>query len=599
VKKYRLQAFAENALGFSKKRRSVQSEDLCTTNRNPTNRFTAAFKSKVKTFFTRDDNSRITTGRKQTITKKKVKKQKRFLADTMKNLHKKFLTENTNNISYSLFCKLCPFWVVHPTLSERNTCMCKIHENLRFVIEKLHNLRLVDTSDLESLTKMISCETSRKTCMYDECEECKNKTVQLSRFDGSAKVAFTQWATAEKAREDAREGPTTVKITVKKTMEDTQDNLVELFHTLLHKFKRHTFNINQQYSYCRELKKNLSKEEAVIHIDFSENYTCKYSSEIQAVHFGSSHQQATLHTGVLYIGGEKEPICFSTLSPSKHKSPPAIWEHMNRVLNYLQATYPDVSVLHFLSDGPCTQYKQKGNFFLFSTELARQGLKGGTWNFFEASHGKGAPDGVGGTLKRTADKLVTNGRDIPDAHELYKALTETSTTVKLFYVASEAVEQAMEKMPGQIPPVPSTMKTHQVVTFTPGEILYREISCMCSTQKQLRCQCFTTQHFTFNMTAQKVATEAIAWESGDLIGKWCVIKYDNDLYPGIIMETDETHALVKCMHRVGVNRFFWPPRDDFLWYLFDVLEIIQAPPPVTSRHMEIQRDVWMRLSQSL
>ncbi len=106
--------------------------------------------------------------------------------------------------------------------------------------------------------------------------------------------------------------------------------------------------------------------------------------------------------------------------------------------------------------------------------------------------------------------------------------------------------------------------------------------------------------FHFNMTAQKVATEAIAWESGDLIGKWCVIKYDNDLYPGIIMETDETHTLVKCMHRVGVNRFFWPPRDDFLWYLFDdVLEIIQAPQPVTSRHMEIQRDVWMRLSQSL
>ncbi|GAA6073295.1 uncharacterized protein LOC124051031, partial [Tachysurus ichikawai] len=157
---------------------------------------------------------------------------------------------------------------------------------------------------------------------------------------------------------------------------------------------------------------------------------------------------------------------------------------------------------------------------------------------------------------------------------LYKALTETSTTLKLFYVSSEAVEQAMEKMPGKIPPVPSTMKTHQVVTSTPGEILYREISCMCSTQKQLRCQCFKTHHFTFNMTAQKVPTEAIAWESGDLIGKWFMLKYDNDLYAGIIMETDETHALVKCMHRVGVNRFFWPRKDDLLWYLFDdVLEI--------------------------
>lgn len=135
-------------------------------------------------------------------------------------------------------------------------------------------MKLIDTSDLESLTKMITCDTSRKMCMYDECDECKDKTVQLSRFDGSAKVVFTQWVTAEKGRQDAREGPTTVKITVKKTMEDTQDNLVELFHTLLHKFKRHTFNINQQYSYCRELKKNLSREEAVIHVDVSENYIC-------------------------------------------------------------------------------------------------------------------------------------------------------------------------------------------------------------------------------------------------------------------------------------------------------------------------------------
>lgn len=183
---------------------------------------------------------------------------------------------------------------------------------------------------------------------------------------------------------------------------------------------------------------------------------------------------------------------------------------MNPVLDYLQATYPQVSVLHFLSNGSCTQYKQKGNLFLFSTELARRGLKGGTWNFFEASHGKGAPDSVVGTLKRTVDKLVTNRCDIPDAHELYKALRETSTTVKLFYVAREAMEQAMERMPRKIPPVPSTMKTHQVVTFTPGEILYREVSCMCSTQKQLRCQCFTTQHFTFNKSVQKVPTKAIA-----------------------------------------------------------------------------------------
>lgn len=82
--------------------------------------------------------------------------------------------------------------------------------------------------------------------MYDECAECKNKTVQLSSFDGMAKVTLTQWATAEKEREDVKNGPTTIKITVKKTAEYTQDNHVELFHSLLHSYKRHAFNIQRK-----------------------------------------------------------------------------------------------------------------------------------------------------------------------------------------------------------------------------------------------------------------------------------------------------------------------------------------------------------------
>jgi len=36
-------------------------------------------------------------------------------------------------------------------------------------------------------------------------------------------------------------------------------------------------------------------------------------------------------------------------------------------------------------------------------------IEDGTWNFFEASHGKGAADGVGGVLKRTSDRLVKQG----------------------------------------------------------------------------------------------------------------------------------------------------------------------------------------------
>ncbi|KAK2857675.1 hypothetical protein Q7C36_005594 [Tachysurus vachellii] len=425
----------EQALGFSKKRRNLlKSKSLTSFTRKTVNRFAdTSIQKNIKSFFNRDDVSRITTGRKQTVTRNKVKMQKRFLVDTMRNLHRKFLAENNVRISYSSFCRLRPFWVVHPSLSNRETCQCKLHENLSFLAEKLNQLKLIETSDLERLTKTVSCDTTHKDCMYGECENSKDKTVPLSSMYDR---------TEEKAKMDDQEGPK-VKISVKQIVEGTQEQLAEQFHTHLSKFKKHSFNIRQQYAYYRELRKSMATDECLIHIDFSENFTCKYSSEIQAVHFGSSHQQATLHTGILCVGGSKESSCFSTISPSKHKSPAAIWEHLNPLLDYVQATHPEVSVIHFFSDGPCTQYKQKGNFFLFSTELAKRGIKAGTWNFFEASHGKGAPDGVGAALKRTADMLISHGWDIQDAHELFEALLETNTSIKLFFVNDDTVEQAL------------------------------------------------------------------------------------------------------------------------------------------------------------
>ena len=37
------------------------------------------------------------------------------------------------------------------------------------------------------------------------------------------------------------------------------------------------------------------------------------------------------------------------------------------------------------------------------------------------------------------------------------------------------------------------------------------------------------------------------------------------------------------MHRVGVNRFFWPAREDVLWYLHsDIITMIPPPTAVTS-----------------
>ncbi|KAJ4943776.1 hypothetical protein JOQ06_006271, partial [Pogonophryne albipinna] len=50
------------------------------------------------------------------------------------------------------------------------------------------------------------------------------------------------------------------------------------------------------------------------------------------------------------------------------------------------------------------------------------GLKQITWNYSERAHGKGAPDGVGGAVKRMADNHVHGGKDLQNPKDLYEFL---------------------------------------------------------------------------------------------------------------------------------------------------------------------------------
>lgn len=40
------------------------------------------------------------------------------------------------------------------------------------------------------------------------------------------------------------------------------------------------------------------------------------------------------------------------------------------------------------------------------------------------------------------------------------------------------------------------------------------------------------------------------------IGQWYIANYDEEAYPGIIQEVEED-VCVKCMHKNGINKFFW------------------------------------------
>lgn len=103
------------------------------------------------------DNSRLTSGMKETVTKNKVKHQ--VLLHTIEGLHNKFLMENENEkISYTSFSRLRSFWVLQPKES---------------------------------------CDTKNLDCMYGRCPACKDIEVPREDVDQTREVTWLKWQTVK------------------------------------------------------------------------------------------------------------------------------------------------------------------------------------------------------------------------------------------------------------------------------------------------------------------------------------------------------------------------------------------------------------------
>ncbi|KAH9632038.1 hypothetical protein HF086_005369 [Spodoptera exigua] len=76
-----------------------------------------------------------------------------------------------------------------------------------------------------------------------------------------------------------------IKIIKKKTKRSDPRNLIIELENMLPKFLSHTSNIVNQYATVKCLKESLTTNEALVHMDFSENYSYKYSEEVQSMHF--------------------------------------------------------------------------------------------------------------------------------------------------------------------------------------------------------------------------------------------------------------------------------------------------------------------------
>lgn len=84
-----------------------------------------------------------------------------------------------------------------------------------------------------------------------------------------------------------------------------------------------------------------------------------------------------------------------------------------------------------------------------------------SWNYSASGHGKGAADEVGGCIKRTADSLIAQGKDINTFEKLHQGLMDNCTGIKILKV-NEDFGRIQSYIDYNIVPFRGTFNVHQL-----------------------------------------------------------------------------------------------------------------------------------------
>ena len=112
--------------------------------------------------------------------------------------------------------------------------------------------------------------------VHVRCARTSLAPSQANIYNDKNEVTYVQWTIVDKEHKNDPNGRTsTIKKEFQTTQEQlleqltTQEQLLEQLNLMLRKFKRHTYNIKNQFTHYRALKQGLKAHECLINLDFS------------------------------------------------------------------------------------------------------------------------------------------------------------------------------------------------------------------------------------------------------------------------------------------------------------------------------------------
>jgi len=431
---------------------------------------------KVDSFFKLDSISRQSPGKKDFITRKingkKQYLQKRHLLCSLRETHALFLKEHPEvKIGFTKFCSLRPANVLFSSDITQNVCLCQYHENIRLLCDCLAKVVPTFPSYSGDFVDNAVCDSESEECMMGKCsscptwledviEECDSKLLE-------SKIKWYQWERVEVIIPEEKQRR--VKVTKKMKKICKEGSVREALGSLQQKlpsFLEHVFVKRQQSSYFEEKLKNLKKDEAVIQVDFSENYSCQFQDEIQAAHW--NQDQITLFpVAVWTIDCNGEKICDShvIVSDDLGHNKQSVAVFMSIVIDkFVKEIHDDVKSVFVFSDGPSSQFKNRYIVNFLHTLNAKVNIQ---WNYFATSHGKGAVDGIGGTVKRMVWNAVKTRRatEVTNAKTFCDEANKLESAITAHFVSKQEITKLADFLNlhtcfSKAPPLPGISRFH-------------------------------------------------------------------------------------------------------------------------------------------
>ena len=174
-----------------------------------------------------------------------------------------------------LVLRIRSFWVVTPTLRDRQTCL----KNSEFVFTKLASLKMMKSADTSEILKSTS-----KDIMYDDCSVASMPLLH-STYPTDGGISGARGFNGRPSR---KRTTNTISFIVKDVITEVVSSLIAKATNLVKSLKTHTFNISHQALFYTRLRQEMASNECMPHVDFAENYVCKLQKEIHFVHFEAS-----------------------------------------------------------------------------------------------------------------------------------------------------------------------------------------------------------------------------------------------------------------------------------------------------------------------